>query len=205
MTADKICDIEKNLSFALSAFQESPNIYKTKKYISDYTIKYCMDNNLEIDETLAIVNTTLPKAKQVKREQVVPNSQREKKFCIKTTLFDLISDNCALFSNEEKRQELIANFCKLTGMDLNFVTPIIQSRIQAEKRTLIETVLYDVIIKNSNKSTTKNFRQEIKDIVLEFSEAIDTTPEYTLGVLTRKIKSEKQKKLSDSNDSNDAR
>lgn len=204
MNTKKESIIENDLSFALSLFHEGTDTKKMRRYMSDYTIKFCLKHNLTIDETLEIVNNALSQKKQVKKEWIVPSSKNSQKTCVHTTLFSLIKDSSA-FLNPKEAENIISNFCNLTGIDTELATPIIKTKIRNYQKNLIETMLYDAIMKTKNNSSSKNIRQEIKNTVLEFSDALGTTPQYTLGVLNRKIKAEKQKSLPDSQGDFDGR
>lgn len=192
MTHEQDLLVELTLYKAISTFQDSSDIRDFSKDIRNYFINFCIENNIQIKEALEKFNYIANERSRRKLEltDIIPSTKKGQEEIVRSNLFGLVN-KFEILGNEEKTHTIVSNFCSKTGIDETFASPIIKSKTREEQKRLIETTLFDVFKKYANDPKHRN---DLKEVIVEFSETIGTTPEYTIGVLKRKVLSEKNKK-----------
>lgn len=188
-----IIQIENVLYKAISLFYETPYPSQIKGNIQDYFIKFCYERKYPLKDTLDVLNGLLKPHLQVSMKDIVPESKSGKKHLVNGTLCSMLLKVNGVW-NEEKRGELIGNFCDLTGISEEFANPLIDIFVKKKKREVIEKEIYDDIQRFTKKLDKEADKSQIADeIISMYAEYLKMDPGYIYDV----IKNKKQKDINE--------
>lgn len=193
-TNGQISEIECVLVKAIETFHESNITYSIKHNVQDYFIEYCYQRGYPLEYTLEVANKILKPSARIKMDDIVPKSKRGQENLISGTLSAMLVKSGAIWS-EEKTDEMMTEFCKLTSVSKDMATPIITTLVKRKKREVIERDLYDFLSEKVAVLDDETDRKLIeKEVIGSFAEKLHLDPKYIYRVLRNKKKVDEERK-----------
>ncbi len=187
-TGEQIAEIEWVLVKAIELFHESPNPSTIKGNVQEYFIRYCCERKYPVKETLEKTNSLLKKGINIKMQDIIPDSKRGRESLIRGDLAAMLIKSNAIW-DEKKTEEMMSNFCEVTGIPKEMTAPIVTTIVKQKKREVIEKDLYGFLGKHVatiQDLTTRKLAGE--EAINAFAEELKLEPKYIKGVLRDKKK-----------------